>query len=266
MGKSYAIPTWSNSVLFPVGRYDPAIIEAERTMTEDMFQEKFAAIPVRPSGLIMKEFSNEIHVGKFPYNPDSPVELAIDPGYGGAYAVVAIQIIESKPRLIGEVYLQGYVTEDIVLKCYKDFPYFDAIKSGVIDIAATQHQAMPAPIEVWQKMTHINLRCKKVEEEFGIEKLRTALKVDPVTKKPGLYVDVSCRGFIAECGGGQSPVPGGGAWLRDSLGKLVDRNNHSTKAVIYWLVDRYGYAPYMKPYAKQASLLKSVTTNGMYGR
>lgn len=258
-GRSYAMPSWSNTVKFPGGRNDPEIKKWEAKLPPDMFQEKFAAIPVKPTGLIMREFSSEIHTGNFLFNPEVPVELAIDPGYGGAYAVEAIQIIESTPYLIDEVYLQGYVTEDIIATC-QTRPWWTNVRGGAVDIAATQHQGMSAPAEVWAKVGKVYLESQRISEEGGIEILRRCLRVDPTkfnpqTGKlgcPGIFVDHKCKGFIAECGGGRSPVAGGGPWLRDiHTGRPIDKDNHATKAVTYWLVNKFGYTTF-KPNNKLA--------------
>ena len=57
------------------------------------------------------------------------------------------------------------------------------------------------------------------------------------------HVNFTCAGLISECGGGRSPVFGGGSWVRDeNTGKLIDRNNHSIKALGYFLSLRFGYA------------------------
>jgi hypothetical protein len=211
----------------------------------DMANERYAGVPCKPSGLIMSEFSNVIHVGDYSYDPEIPVEIAVDPGYGfpGAYAVVVVQVKEGAIYLVDEIYLQGYVTEDIITIC-KQKEWWGKLQGGAIDIAGRQHQAMPAPVEVWQNIGGLYLNSRKVDVEGGIDVLRTFLTVNPVTNRPKLFVNHTCRGFIAECGGGKSPVFGGGSWLRDvNTGKIIDRNNHSTKAVTYWLVNRYGYTP-----------------------
>jgi len=105
----------------------------------------------------------------------------------------------------------------------------------------------------------------KVDELGGIDLLRTLLKVDPVTKRSKAYMDSSCKGIIAECGGGQSPIHGMGAWLRnmDTM-KIIDRNNHSIKAFIYWIVGRFGYSPYLPQYKKPEPTLVPCVSNGMY--
>lgn len=250
--KSFSLPSWSNIAIFP-GGYDPKtrkgnaeIVALANELTPDLFALYVAAQPVKPASVIMQEFDNEIHVGDYPYDPDVAVEIAVDPGYGfpGAYAVLAIQVIEGSPRLVDEIYLQHYTTEEMCL-IVKQRPWGGKVHSGAIDIAGKQHQAMAAPIEVWLdnvKGLGIHLDSQYVEVEGGIELLRTFLKVNPVTRRPKLLIDRKCKGFIAECGGGKSPVAGGGYWERDlETGKIIDKNNHATKAVIYWLVNRYGY-------------------------
>lgn len=239
---SFSLPSWSNSYVFPGGRNDPEILKLEEETPSDIFAERYGAVPCPPSGLIMKEFSNAIHVGDYQYDPHIPVEIAVDPGYGGAYAVEAIQIKESQPYLVDEIYLQGYTTEDIIT-IVKQKPWGNKVNAGAIDVAGKQHQAMAAPVEVWQGQMGLFLESRWVDVEGGIELLRTFLKVNPVTNRPKLYVNHSCKGFISECGGCKSPVSNGGAWIRDvNTGKIIDRNNHATKAVIYWLVNRFGYS------------------------
>jgi hypothetical protein len=101
---------------------------------------------------------------------------------------------------------------------------------------------MEAPVEIWLKEGGVSLRSEKVNIEDGIDLLRTHLKQHPITGKPGVLVDAKCKGFIAECGGGRSPVDGGGIWMRDkNTLKPLDRNNHSIKAFIYYLVNKFGY-------------------------
>ena len=59
---------------------------------------------------------------------------------------------------------------------------------------------------------------------------------------PGILVDPKCRGFISECGGGKSPVEGGGIWMRnkDTLEPLK-KHDHACKALIYYLANKYGF-------------------------
>ena len=239
---SFSLPSWENTFIFPGGREDKEIKTLEATLPHDVFIERFGGLPCPPSMLIMKEFRNSLHVGDYSFDPECDVELWIDPGFAGAYAVEVVQVKNDIVYIVDEIYLQDYITEDIILITRKK-PWISKVGAIVIDIAAKQHQAMPAPAEIWSKELNVPVRMNKVEVEAGIDRLRTFLMPDPVTKLPQLFVNFNCHGFIAECGGGKSPVPGGGAWLRDeNTSQPLKKNNHALQAVIYGLVDRFGYS------------------------
>ena len=240
--RSFSLPTWANTIVFPGGREDGEIKSLEATTPGDIFLERYGGIPCPPSGLIMKEFRNSIHVGAYPYDGEQDVQLWVDPGYGGAYAVEAVQIKNDVIYLIDEIYVSGYTTDDVILMVKKK-PWIGKVALAVFDIAAKQHQAMPAPVEIWRKeFPGLIIKMNKVEEEAGIDKLRTFLMPHPITKQPQLFVNFPCAGFIAECGGGRSPAHGGGSWQRDThTAKPLKKNNHACKAVIYGLVEQFGY-------------------------
>jgi len=240
--KSFSLPTWTNTIVFPGGRTDPEILKQEAGMTNERFQERFGGVPCPKTGRVVTEFANAIHVKDCPFNKDLPVEITVDPGYAGAYAVEVIQDYGDHLELIDEIYVQGVVTKDIILICKKK-QWWNAVHGGAIDIAGKQHQAMAAPTEVWLSEGNISLQSKKVGIEDGIDLLRTHLKQHPITGQPGIVVDPKCRGFISECGGGRPPVEGGGIWMRnkDTL-KPLDRTNHACKALIYYLANKYGFS------------------------
>lgn len=245
--KSFTLPSWSNHVHYPGGRDDPQIKFMENTLPEDVFLERYAGVPCPISQMVIKDFRNDIHLGDFPFDPNLPVEITIDPGWAGAYTVLACQWRGETLYIIDEVYLQGYTTEEIISMCQVK-PWFRNIRGGTIDIAA------PDEHKIWQEKTELILskklliRKNKVEIEAGINRLRTYLKPHPVTGKPLLFVDKKCRGIISEWGGGRSPVHGGGAWLRDkNTNRPLKKNDHASKAVYYMLVDKMGYVTVEHP-------------------
>lgn len=243
--KSFSLPTWTNNFVFPGGRDDPEILKQEAGMTKERFMERFGGVPCPKTGRVVTEFANAIHVKPCEFNKDLPVEIAVDPGYAGAYAVLVIQDYKDYIALIDEVYLQGYVTKDIITICKKR-DWWDAVSGGAIDIAGKQHQAMAAPVEVWLS-EGVSLRSRKVNIEDGIDLIRTHLKQHPVTGKPGVLIDPKCRGFISECGGGKPPVDGGGIWMRDkNTLRPIERNNHACKALIYYLANKFGFTGSLK--------------------
>lgn len=245
---TFVLPSWSNIHTYPLGRNDPEILRLERLLPQDKFLERLAGVPCPTDRLIMREFSDS-NVLPIQFDASRPVDLAIDPGgafKAGAYCVLAIQERGDFVDVVDEVYLRGYVSEDIIDIC-KTKLWWANVKGGVIDIASKAHRTearkdMPSDHDIWFHRAGVYLRTNPVEEASGIEVMRSFLKIDPVFQTPHLLVSPNCRGLIAECGGGVSPLHDGGAWLRDKEAwKPIDRNNHACKAMIYWLVDKRGY-------------------------
>lgn len=244
--RSFSLPSWSNTYAYPGGEQDPEMERLRRTMDDDRFVERHGGRPCPPTGLVFKEFQTHIHVGHFPFQKNRPVYLWIDPGYAGAYAVEVAQVEADTVYLVDEIYAQALTTEEIITVAQKR-PWIGAVEGGAIDVAGRQHQGLASVEEVWRKLTGIHLNAQKVGIVDGIDRLHTFLKPNPLTGKPGLFVDGKCRGFIAENGGGPNPVKGIGVYKYKTgvdntpLSDLPDdKNNHATKAVIYGLVDHFG--------------------------
>lgn len=250
--KSFSLPSWSNLHVFPGGREDPEILRLERKHSRDHFMERFGGVPSPPRGLVFPEFRSILHVRELEIQ-DAPIELWIDPGYAGAYAVEVVQVINDRVYVVDEVYEQGLVTEEIIDICNVK-PWWGLVKSGVVDIAARQHQAMPAVIEVWQDKAKLSLATNRVEEAEGRERLHTFLKPNPITMEPALLISERCTGLVSEFGGCPSPFRDANGekvyapykWKEDRHGNIIgnspeDKNNHGIKAVIYGLINRFGY-------------------------
>lgn len=237
--KSFSLPTWGNVRIFPHGRDDPELKKLEASMTKERFMERFGGVPCPKSGRVVTEFANAIHVKPVPFDRDKPVEIGIDVGYRGAYAVEAVQNFGEYFGVIDEVYVVNLVTEDVIDIC-KKMPWWDNVVGGAIDIAGTQHQGMTSPVEVWGSRAKKSLVYKKVNVEDGIDLLRTHMKVHPVTGRAGIIIDPKARGLIAECGGGRSPVESGGVWMRDKNSlRPLEKNDHACKALIYLLANKF---------------------------
>jgi len=259
--RSFSIPTWTNTVIFPGGRSDPEILALEAQFSEQWFNERFGGIPTPPKGLVFSEFRTNIHTGiskEFQFDPAGIVYLFVDPGYATAYSVLAAQKVDSETlRIIDEIYERNLVTSDIITIAKKR-PWWNRVLGGACDVAGKQHQAMPAPIEVWLKEAGVPLRSKKVRIEDGIERVKTALKINPITNKTGLLINTKCKGLISEMGGCQNPITGATAvyqWRQDRDGNTIgqvpeDKNNHSCKALAYGMIDLLGYTPIVKARTK----------------
>jgi len=251
--RSFSIPTWTNTVIFPGGRDDPEILQLEAQFSHEWFMERFGGVPCPPKGLVFTDFRTNIHVGnskEFQFNPSEPCHLFIDPGFAAPYAILVAQKRDDETvAIVDEIYETGLVTEEMITVCRKR-PWWNKVLSGAIDIAGKQHQAMSSPMETWVKKSGIPLRAKKIRIQDGIERIKTSLKINPITNRTGLLINTKCRGLISEFGGCQSPITGATAvyrWKQDSDNNIIgevpeDKNNHSIKALVYGLCDMLGFA------------------------
>lgn len=249
--KSFSLPSWSNLKVYPGGRYDPEILALEQDSSEDWFHERYGGVPCPPRGRVFTEFQVSIHTGSgenFDYLPSEPVHVWIDPGFDHAYAVLFAQKRGDEIYIIDEVYEKGLITEDIITICQQK-PCWRNIESAAIDIGGTQHHGMPAVIDIWHKEAGILPRYEKVPILDGIERVKSLLKVNPLTGHPKLYINTKCKGLISEFGGVPNPFTGQPLvykWKRDREGNIVgnvpdDKNNDAVKALTYGLVSLLGY-------------------------
>ena len=264
---SFSLPTWSNLAVFPGGRTDPEILALERASSKEWFLERYGGVPCPPKGLVFNEFSNHIHTGiggYFEFDPAEPCYIWVDPGYQHFYAVEVAQKRGENVVIVDEIYERGLVTSEMIVVA-RQKPWWNKVIGGAIDIAGTQHQAMPAPAEIWLRESGILLRSQKIQIEYGIERMKSALKVNPKTGRPQLSINARCRGLISELGGcpnphtssnplAGSPLAGNPLagqtlvykWRMDKDNLVIglvpeDKNNDACKAVCYGLVDLLGY-------------------------
>ncbi len=258
--KSYKLPSPDNPHVYPGGLNDPEILRIKRENSDDHFLERIMGEPVPPTGLVFKEFRPEIHVQDVKYIPGLPIHISVDPGWNHAYAVPAWQYVNGVVQVFDLVYEQEFITEQIIdivrLKLW-----FKDIESGSIDIAATQHQGTVPVSDIWAKPPRtpnpedpdqstggigIRLHSKKVKINDGIERLKGFLKPDP----PRIVFSPVCQGLISEFGGAPNPFDGQSRvyrWKYDRDGNKVgtvpeDKSNDAIKALIYGIVDKFGYA------------------------
>ena len=246
---SFSLPSYSNAYLYPGGREDPEILALEKASSDDFFLERIEGIPSPPQGMVFTEIRPDIHVQNVEYEPDVPVHLWIDPGYAEAYAVEVIQVVNDQIRVIDEIYERDLITDEIIEIAQSKIWWKDA-RFGVIDVAGYQHQAMAAPAEVWMDKTGIYFDSEKIRINDGTERLKAFLKTDPVDQRePRIVFNPKCEGILSEFGIKTNPFDGqtrAYRWKMDRDGTIVgetpeDRYNHGIKAVIYGLINRYGY-------------------------
>ena len=247
--QSFSLPSYSNQYLYPGGRQDPEILRLQAVASDDFFMERIEGIPTPPQGLVFGEFRPDIHISdNAKWSAGDPVYLWIDPGYAGGYAVEVVQEINGQICVIDEIYEQNLITTEMI-DIAQSRPWWKDVQGGAIDIAGYQHQAMSAPAEIWLEETGIYLAAQKVRINEGTERLKSFLKTDPISNAPKIIFNPSCRGILSEFGAEPNPFTGqtqAYRWRTDRDGNIVgespeDKYNHGVKAVIYGLVDRFGY-------------------------
>lgn len=90
--ESWRMPSWTNNLIFPGGRQDPEILEAEADLTEDEFNRQYGAMFVDKVGAVMKEWDDDLHIRDLKYNPEWPLYGAVDYGFTNPFVWLWIQV------------------------------------------------------------------------------------------------------------------------------------------------------------------------------
>ena len=248
--RSFKFPSWFNLVAFSEGRDDPKILRAERLLDSETFAIRIGAEPIRVTGVALKQLT-EAHIQPVEFDPDLPVELWIDPGHTGAYAVLAVQRYDNQIRIFDEVYERFLSTPDIVRICERKewWRNIDQDDPGVVDRAAKQKQAATGSsvLDVWfqEAGLWLGLTEQVIAVEDGLEQARIHLSMPN-----HIVISPRCKGLIAECDLGEFPegfeksqpwhyrTTRDGDYLGDNALTGAD---HSCTALIYGLIFRYGF-------------------------
>lgn len=243
--RSYSLPTWSNTYIFPQGEDDPRFAEMRDAIPEDIYLERIEAVPYKPSGLVFRDAYDEArHVVDLEYNPNLPLEVAMDPATH-AYPVMFIQWQDDRVFVVDEIYMRNAITQQVipVVKEHKLWPH---VTGGTTDVASRQRQANYSVIELWTRHAGLNLRSQSVGIQRGIDALTLRLGNGANGVPRILFSQKMMKrrrirgratGILAEFGmyhwGSQSP--------NGNTRRLpVDAHNDAIKATSYWLIDRYG--------------------------
>lgn len=253
--QSFVLPTPTNKYLFPGGLNDPKIQKLKRDTSDQFFNEKIMGIATPPQGRVFSEFRPDVHIRPVVYNPDLPLYIWDDPGYGHAHAIEIAQIASGgQVQIFDEIYQRGRITEDLIDVVINRPWWKNPQKTLVIDPNyATQHQGTHSMAEIWlAPPAGLATAGVKVGIMDGIERLKSFLKINPLTGVPGIVFDPDCKGILSELGAYPSPFSPEEqprwevySWKTDGEGKLQgdnpdDRYNDGCKAVIYGLVEHFG--------------------------
>lgn len=247
-------PSWENTFRYPDGRESKEFKLLEKQLPIEVFEERFAAIPKKPSGLVYPEFSLHVHCGDFPYDPGTPVEIWVDPGTQ-VYAVLAVQAMGNDDfKVIDEIYEEGYSTEGIK-EIVAGKPWQPDLVGGAIDDKARESQM------IWQSEKvagfGVHLRKRPVPIEAGIERVKTYLhsriydsedsrifEFKGIKGVPKIFFDRHCKYTIKEFLRYRWPKE----TPRAGLPRVpIKKHDHAMNDVAYGLVDAVGFVPRNRP-------------------
>ena len=261
--ESFSMPSWENLAAFPGGRNDPKILEYERLMSPERFNERVAAIASPPEGRVFKRFRYDIHVRDIPFDSGLPVYVWADPGYyPSAHAVLFAQFKDGKVNVFDSIH-EWYYTTSQVIEILKHREWFSAVTDwrGALDgFGGIQHHTTSEDTttdqERWLHGLGVYMEPMRTTPTDGIEIINQVLEPDPVTKQPGIFFANGkwierngvrerrgCWGIISEMGAGLSPLDNQDhtwKWLKNRHGDVMgkkpeERNNHAISALYFGL-------------------------------
>lgn len=246
--RSFSLPSWSNTEVYPGGYDDPQMIELRSEYPDDLFDERFGAKPKRTIGLVLPEFDMEKHVKHLTVDPKLPVEMWIDPGQH-CYAVLFVQCDGLVTNVLDRVYKRGQIAQNIIPEVMGNplFKYVNRSDAGVIDIAGTQHHANLSQVELWQQIAGCSLRSQYIELEKTINTIRFRLLATNPLHAPLVYFNSHMTNFKTPDGYALDVLAEPELWSwpnrtenRNLARNPLDKNNDAMKALGYGLVDKYG--------------------------
>lgn len=232
--QSWKMPSWTNNIVFPGGRNDPEILEAEEDLTEDEFRRQYGGEFVERVGRVIQEWDDDVHLATLKYNPNLPLYGAVDYGYTNPFVWLWIQVDEfDNVYIIGEHYITQKDTDDICKDVLNVHPLADKLVAFYPDPAEPDDTATivknlrkPARTNTGGELktrlslirTHMKLRYPHLPEDHPDNKAR-------------LLVDRSCTRLAWEIREGYRwPAHKSDVDKNDSE-VPVDKDNHGPEAL-----------------------------------
>lgn len=230
--RSWQLPSWTNTSVFPGGRNDPEIVEAASDLTDDEFRRQYGGEFVLKRGRVMKEWDDDKHVVDMKYRRDWPLYAAVDFGYTNDWVWLWVQIdpIENRVYVIGEKRWKFTDTE-LIAKEMAQSPLIGNCLAIYVDPSS------PDDASILRRHLGVPTRANTGGEiKLRLQLIRSALKTRPEhlpedhpERKPNLMVDRSCDRLIWEMREGYRWPETRGE--KNSSEIPLDDNNHGPEAL-----------------------------------
>jgi len=232
---SYKRPSWTNDIVFPGGRRDPEILEAEEDLTKDEFDRQYGAEFTDKTGVVMKEYEDDIHLGDFDYDPSWATYMSVDYGFTNPFVVLFIQVGPfGDIRVIREFRRTQLDTVEVCADLAQEYP-------GLVRVAQMLYPdpAEPDDTRTMQRLLRIPANKNTGGEiKTRLSHIRRALKVknkhlpvgDP-ERRPTLMIDrTHCAMLAWEMREGYK-WPEHKSEQRSDSENPLDKDNHGVEAL-----------------------------------
>lgn len=256
--QSWKRPSWTNDIVFPGGRQDPEIIEAEADLTKEEFDRQYGAEFTDKTGVVMQEYDDDIHLADLEYNPNWPTYMAIDYGFTNPFVVLFIQVGPfGEIHVLKERRWQRLDTEEVCQDLLAT--------EGALVRATSLMYPDPAEPDDTRTMER-KLRIPAVRNTGGplknrLTMIRRALKVQNDHLEPGdperaplLRIDrMQCKTLSWEFREGYK-WPEHRSQVRSDSENPLDKDNHGTEALGRFFRGHYKQATGGGSFVSQAQL------------
>ena len=205
---SIRMPSWTNDILFPEGRYDPEITSMAEGMSEEKFKQEIGADFTEFVGRVFKDFAEETHVLDRPFNPSLPLYIATDYGYTNPNVALFVQHdVWDNVFVVGEYYERNRTPEQFA-RDVLEHPYLSILLKYARAIYPDPED--PGASATLSDHWRVPVKAKTGGEiQDRLELIRRWLGMGPeylefVTEHPDwvprLTIDRGCRHLIREMG------------------------------------------------------------------
>lgn len=234
--RSWKRPSWTNNIVFPLGRQDPEILEAEEDLTEDEFARQYGAEFTDKTGQVIKEYDDDTHLGDFDYNPAWATYMAVDYGFTNPFVVLFIQVGPfGDIRVIREFRRQQLDTVEVCLDLKMEYP-------GLVRVCSMLYPDPAEPDDTRTMQRELRIQANKNtggELKTRLSLIRRALKVrnqhlpvgDP-ERRPTLMIDrTHCARLAWEMREGYKWPKRKTERQRSDSENPMDKDNHGVEAL-----------------------------------
>lgn len=237
--RSWRMPSWTNNIVFPGGRNDPEILEAEDDLTEDEFRRQYGGEFVDRVGRVMVEWDDAIHLRPIEYNPEWPLYAAVDYGWTNWWVWLWIQVDHwGKVYVLEEHYFKQQDTQEIAKNFLKHHP----LMSKLVAIYPDPHSPDDTNILMRElkKPARLNTGGEiRTRNAMIRQKLKPHNPDDPLDEQESdiIVSDTKCPHFVWEMREGYR-WPQHKSETKSESEIPMDKDNHGPEAFSRFI---YGY-------------------------